>query len=151
MLRYALPKIAVIILVILFDIHIITRTDELSWGVIIFVVGTLLVATVGPLLDVSRRVMPLNVGKLSAARVLHVHRYQDRVEVQSNNVDFCCHIPNGMFMSRFAPGDCVAIARHPNDDHVAAIVDVTPGAIFSERRRQECANFILQNTSLPAD
>jgi hypothetical protein len=100
----------------------------------------------GVLLDITRRVRPLNEGKLASACVLkvsHMRGFQS-ADVRSMGREYVCHYPNVLFRQPIASGETVAIAGHPHDDLIAAIVNATPGAVFADDRRRECAAFIAR-------
>jgi len=96
------------------------------------------------LLDITRRIRPLNSGPLTAAVVLKVleSRGLRTFRVKSAGLIFDCHIYLQLRAHPIVPGDHVVLGRHPNDRHIAAIIDATPQVIFAENRRSECAEFI---------
>ncbi len=99
------------------------------------------------LMDITRRIRPLNVGRLSQGTVTQVWpgRGHWHVEVRSMGLVFACHVPYVLGGRKLQLGEEVVLARHPEDKWIAAVVNATPGAIFTEARRAECARFLSRH------
>jgi hypothetical protein len=107
-----------------------------------------LFAIYATLLDIVRRIRPLNEGKFAGATVLECRTTRGLVaiRVKAGNALHDCQVPSFALARQLSRGDWVVIAIHPLDRRIAAVVNATPQALFAEKRRRDCADFILQLT-----
>lgn len=101
------------------------------------------------LLDITRRIRPLNTGALVEGNVeaMSWSSGSFAIDVRSRGAIFTCIIPLVFGMHRVSTGDKVVIAKHPHDAKIAAIVNATPRAIMTDDRRRVCAGYVSKNGS----
>ena len=142
--KYAAPQCITILGASVFCFAFALTTSVTTLGLVMTVLVPLFFVY-GSLLDITRRIRPLNEGPLAGALVLETSRSSGglwAIRVQSMGLIFDCHIPPVLRVQHVAPGDQVVIGRHPHDSLIAAIVDATPQAILTNKRRHECAKFL---------
>ena len=141
--RYILPRIATVLFIFMFAGFVILKSEAPNYGYLVPVLFVLFLFY-GDLLDITRRVRPLNDGPLATASVIESSSSQGRRDFRVHRMGliFDCHSPLTLSAYDIAIGDQVTIARHPRDDRIAAILNATPQVILSEARRRQCAAFI---------
>ena len=97
-----------------------------------------------PLLDLTRRIRPLNSGQMRGAAVsgIYIGRGHLTITTQTRSRTYDSHLPLFMFSRSVKRGQQVTLALHPNDKRIAAVIDATPNAIFSDAKRAECARYL---------
>ena len=97
-----------------------------------------------PLLDITRRIRPLNTGQMRSATVSGIYVKRGLLTITAQTCSRTYDSQLNFFAGSRAVkrGQRVTLALHPKDKRIAAVIDVTPNAIFSDARRIECARFV---------